>query len=77
MDQAEAKKLFIQLLPKNTVMDYWHAQEIWASFTDGLCKDGVITQRQYETWLTPFPYGKSIIVSNNTLRVKRGRYRAR
>ena len=41
-------------------VDYWKAQEAWASFIDGLCKDGKITQKQYDTWQTPFPYGKDL-----------------
>lgn len=40
--------------------DYWTAQECWANFTDVLCKNGDITQRQYDTWETPFKYGKRL-----------------
>lgn len=28
--------------------------EAWNNWTDGLCKAGVITQRQYDTWSNPF-----------------------
>lgn len=38
-------------------VDYWTAQLAWSAYVDGLCKDGVITQKQYDTWATPFPYG--------------------
>jgi len=26
----------------------------WHQYTDGLCKDGQITQKQYDTWIGPF-----------------------
>lgn len=41
-------------------VDYWAAQEAWAFYTDGLCKAGEITQKQWSNWLTPFPYGKHL-----------------
>lgn len=41
-------------------VDYWTAQEAWARYIDGLCKNGEITQKQYDTWETPFPYGKNL-----------------
>ncbi|MGU8835468.1 hypothetical protein ACV3UL_14395 [Clostridium perfringens] len=28
-------------------------REAWGNFTDALCKDGEITQKQYNTWLAP------------------------
>jgi len=28
-------------------------REAWNGWTDFLCKDGVITTRQYETWVMP------------------------
>jgi len=28
--------------------------EAWNNFTDFLCKDGRITQKQYDTWVNPF-----------------------
>lgn len=37
--------------------DYWTAQLAWAEFTDSLCREGRITQKQYETWKTPFKVG--------------------
>ena len=40
--------------------DYWKAHEAWSGFTDMLCKNGDITQKQYDTWSTPFPYGKRL-----------------
>lgn len=41
-------------------VDYWTAQETWAAYIDSLCKSGEITQKQYDTWATPFPYGKRL-----------------
>ena len=29
-------------------------REAWNNYTDSLCKDGLITERQYETWSNPF-----------------------
>jgi hypothetical protein len=29
-------------------------RETWNNFTDTLCKDRQITERQYETWAAPF-----------------------
>ena len=28
-------------------------REAWNNWTDGLCKNGQITQRQYDRWLCP------------------------
>lgn len=41
-------------------VDYWTAQLAWSGFTDQLCKEGRITLKQYETWETPFKYGKHL-----------------
>ena len=40
--------------------DYWLAQLAWSEWTDILCKSGDITQKQFNTWKTPFPYGKHL-----------------
>ena len=29
-------------------------REEWNNFTDALCKEGYITEKQYETWTNPF-----------------------
>lgn len=34
--------------------DYIAVKTEWDCFTDMLCKDGVITEKQYNTWLFPF-----------------------
>ena len=31
----------------------WKREE-WNNFTDMLCKEGYITEKQYETWSNPF-----------------------
>lgn len=29
-------------------------REAWNNYTDGLCKDGIITENQYNKWSNPF-----------------------
>ena len=62
MRYLEAKRdfetIYMSLYLKR--VDYCTAQEAWAAYVDGLCKDGQITQKQYDTWLTPFPEGKPL-----------------
>ena len=41
-------------------VDYWTAFECWSNFIDVMCKNGDITQKQFNTWETPFPYGKRL-----------------
>ncbi len=31
-------------------------RQAWNDYTDRLCKDGQITQRQYDMWLNPFKW---------------------
>lgn len=52
--KIQNRKLF------NNHTDYWTGQLCWSTYTDMLCKDGIITQKQYDTWATPFPYGKRL-----------------
>lgn len=52
------KTIYMHLYLKR--VDYWKAYEAWSSYVDGLCKNGEITQKQYNEWKTPFPYGKSL-----------------
>lgn len=47
--------------------DYGRAFEAWDYYTDALCKSGQITDRQWNTWSTPFPYGKSLKPSKKQL----------
>lgn len=48
--------------------DYAMRSEAWLNFTDGLCKDGEITLRQYEGWDHP-----KFCYSPKELREKRSR----
>lgn len=41
-------------------VDYWIAQLAWTTYTDMLASEGAITERQYNNWATPFPYGKPL-----------------
>ena len=52
MTKAEALSHF-RLLLKDTNLsrtDSIAKREMWNNYTDALCKDGVITLRQYENW---------------------------
>lgn len=64
MTYKEAVKIFREtysdLYEKG--VDYWTALECWENFTDVLCKNGDITQKQFNTWETPFTYGKRLFV---------------
>lgn len=61
MGKAEAVEQF-----KNEVLPFVVAQygwddipaqdQAWNDWTDGLCKDGEITERQYSTWSSPTPF---------------------
>ena len=62
MNKVRAVEEF-QRLYKNLYIshaDYWRGQEAWAEYTDHLCESGLITQRQYDRWATPFPEGKPL-----------------
>lgn len=59
MTKRSAIATFKENYPKGTY-DYWQVQESWACYVDGLCKDGEITQKQYDAWTTPFKYGKNV-----------------
>lgn len=60
MNQREAKEAFIEYAGPEFIRDCKRSpdlpalREVWNNFTDMLCKDGRITQRQYDTWLNPF-----------------------
>lgn len=54
LTKAQAEKLFKDThegLLKGT--DSCAKRGAWHDFTDMLCKDGEITQKQYETWDNP------------------------
>ena len=54
----EYKEFYAELYDQKA--DYWTAQLAWSCFVDCLCKDGIITQKQWANWSTPFPYGKPL-----------------
>ena len=62
MTKAQAYKMFREIYSYlwEEGADYWSAQEMWSFFTDSLCRDGAITQKQFATWSTPFKYGKHL-----------------
>lgn len=51
MTFTEAKKDFIRC--SSSYNDYWEMQISWESYKDGLCRDGVITQTQFNNWGNP------------------------
>lgn len=48
---VEANSEWIKEMLKNG--DRVALSEDWAMFTDMLCKDGEITEKQYNTWIVP------------------------
>ena len=51
MTRREALKEFIA--DSNGWGDYWAMQFDWTCFVDGLCKDKIITDRQWNIWGNP------------------------
>lgn len=49
------KEFFSDFLTSN---DYPAKQFAWATFIDSLCKDGQISQKQFDTWGNPKCIGK-------------------
>ena len=57
MTKAEALKKFRELyktLPTALRGDAIAKREDWNNYTDSLCKEGLITLNQYESWDQPF-----------------------
>ncbi len=57
MTKAEAVRIFKEYHPhmhKEAKDDYCKMQFEWSCFVDSLCKNGEITEHQYDTWTTPF-----------------------
>lgn len=57
MTKKAAIQQFASMFPnykQEAKKDYCKMQLAWSTFVDSLCKDGTITQRQYDTWLAPF-----------------------
>lgn len=44
---------FIGAAPEGGWSDYWAMQQDWEFYTDSLCRDGVITQKQADSWSNP------------------------
>jgi len=66
MNKREALALFRNyVLPavqeqyeSDGIPDYPARSEAWNTLTDDLCKDGRITLRQYESWVSPPECGR-------------------
>lgn len=63
MNKDQVKRLFVTTcygdaysLRTAIKKDRLMVQEDWVIFTDGLCRDGEITMKQYESWT--FPWAK-------------------
>jgi hypothetical protein len=58
MNKKDAIKEFNQeirpYVEKQYPNDRCALEQAWNDWTDGLCKDRVITMKQYETWDNPF-----------------------
>ena len=60
MNKAEAVKLFRFIYKVKAIqLGYRRGDEVakrteWNDYTDALCKDGLITQKQRENWDQPF-----------------------
>ena len=57
MKKREADKIWFRDLRPRVIEHYGldrpAIREAWNDWTDGLCKDGQITQRQYDRWRMP------------------------
>ena len=60
MTKAEALKLFRFIYKIKAIEDAYRRGDVvakrteWNDYTDALCKDGLITSKQYDTWDQPF-----------------------
>lgn len=60
MKKSEADKLFMAMYGSEKKFrqalkaDWLAVQFDWSCFIDSLCKNGDITQQQYESWLFPW-----------------------
>lgn len=53
MNKKEAIELFREVYDTG-IPDRVMLSEEWGIFTDGLCKDGLISDNQYNNWVNPF-----------------------
>jgi len=49
----QAVDIFLDYAPEGGWSDYWSMQQDWAAFTDGLVRDGTVTDRQAGNWSNP------------------------
>lgn len=60
LTKKQALETFKSVLKENQesynliIKDRTALREAWNNYTDSLCKDGMITERQYETWTNPY-----------------------
>ena len=47
----EFREFYLTAIPKNDIIA---KREAWNNFTDALCKERVISSRQYNNWTNPF-----------------------
>jgi hypothetical protein len=57
--KSTAVSLFENVVLPGVIAAYSESDKVairtaWNDWTDGLCKSGEITQRQYENWMNPF-----------------------
>jgi uncharacterized protein (DUF2236 family) len=58
MTKKEAENYFREIIRPAIIARYGRKdkpamREAWGDYTDSLCKNGQITQRQYDRWLGP------------------------
>lgn len=53
MTKVEAVKQFMLIYEECMFSDKVANREMWNAWTDSLCKDGIITEHQYNTWTYP------------------------
>lgn len=60
MTKQQAKQIFIEEYYNGNISQAIHNDRVevrcaWVDFTDYLCRNGDITQRQADTWVCPWP----------------------
>jgi hypothetical protein len=51
----EFKEYFLpEVIKQYGEKDIIAKRECWNNYTDSLCKDGLITQKQYNNWMNPY-----------------------
>ncbi len=54
------QEILCDMYPNGGVLDYWTAQLMWTEYIDDLCRQGKITQDQFNNWTNPMKYGKPV-----------------